>query len=318
LTALRLREMLSLVARRLLTTILLLWGVATIVFFLLRILPGDPAEVILAGSGASAEAIAQARQQLALDAPLPLQYGRYLWNISHGDFGRSIFSNRPALLTIVEQLPYTLSLAIASVGVSLLVGASLGILSALHVGGWVDRLALAAAVLGVSVPVYWSGLLLILLCSIWLDWLPATGAGTPRHLIMPALVLGMTGAGPIARLLRANLLDAMSADYVVVARAKGLPQRLITWRHALRNAALPAITLLGLQFGFLLGGAVITETVFARPGLGRVLVDSILAKDLPVVQAAVLIVAAGYVVANLLVDLIVMALDPRLRQASWS
>ena len=308
------RDMLPMVSRRLVTTFLLLWGVATVVFLLLRILPGDPAETILAGSGASAEAVIQLRQQLGLDDPLPLQYTRFLWNAAHGDFGHSLFSNRSALLTVTEQLPYTLSLALVSLAVLLVLGAGLGVLSAFYAGGWPDRLAMGVAVLGVSVPVFWSGLLLILVFSIGLEWLPASGAGSWRHLVMPALVLGVMGAGPVARLLRTNLLEEMSADYVMVARAKGLPSALLVWRHTLRNAALPAVTLLGLQFGFLLGGTVVTEMVFARPGLGRVLVDAILWKDLPVAQAAVLVIATIYVTVNLVVDLILIALDPRLRQ----
>ena len=301
------------ILRRLGIALLLLWGVATVVFFLLRLLPGDPAEIILTGSGASAQAIAEARRDLGLDDPLAVQYARYLWNVAHGDFGRSLFSNRPAFTTVAEQLPYTISLAVASLAILVVLGVGLGTVSAFWAGSCVDRLSMGLAVLGVSVPVFWSGMLMILVFSIGFGLLPASGAGDWRQLVMPALALGVMGAAPVSRLLRASILDTMSSDYVNMARAKGLYPRLILLRHALPNAALPAITLVGLQLGFLLGGTVVTETVFARPGIGRVLVDAILWKDLPVVQAAVLFIATGYVVANLLVDLTLMLLDPRLR-----
>lgn len=305
--------MLSLIIRRLVTTLVVLWGMITVVFLLLRVLPGDPAETILAGSGASPAAIAQTRQQLGLDDPLPMQYGHYLLNILRGDLGRSLFSNRPVTLTIAEQVPATLQLAAAALLVAVVVGLSLGILAALRAGTWIDQAALGAAVLGASVPVFWSGLLLIWVFSVGFNWLPATGAGSWRHLVMPAAVLGLVGAGPIARLVRASLLDVLRADYITVARAKGLPESAVVGRHALRNALIPTLTLIGLQAGFLLGGAVVTEAVFARPGLGQLVVNAILWKDLPVIQGVVLLIAATYVVVNLLVDLAALALDPRLR-----
>ena len=245
---------------------------------------------------------------------LPVQYGRYLWNTLRGDLGRSFFSNRPVTLTIAEQLPATLQLAAAALLVAVIVGFSLGILAALRADTWIDQMAMGVAVLGVSVPVFWSGLLLIWIFSVSLNWLPATGADSWRHLVMPAIVLGLVGAGPIARMTRASLLNALRADYITMAQAKGLPQTLVISRHALRNAVIPVITLIGLQAGFLLGGTVITEAVFARPGLGRLVVDAILWKDLPIVQGVVLLIAATYVVINLLVDLVTLTLDPRLRR----
>ena len=306
--------MLTYVIRRLAIALAVLWGVATIVFLLLHVLPGDPAETILAGSGASQAEINQTRQQLGLDDPLPIQYGRYLWNTLRGDLGRSFFSNRPVTLTIAEQLPATLQLAAAALLVAVVVGFSLGILAALRADTWIDQMAMGVAVLGVSVPVFWSGLLLIWIFSVSLNWLPATGADSWRHLVMPAIVLGLVGAGPIARMTRASLLNALRADYITMAQAKGLSQTLVISRHALRNAVIPVITLIGLQAGFLLGGTVITEAVFARPGLGRLVVDAILWKDLPIVQGVVLLIAATYVVINLLVDLVTLTLDPRLRR----
>ena len=306
--------MLTYVIRRLAIALAVLWGVATIVFLLLHVLPGDPAETILAGSGASQAEINQTRQQLGLDDPLPIQYGGYLWNTLRGDLGRSFFSNRPVTLTIAEQLPATLQLAAAALLVAVVVGFSLGILAALRADTWIDQMAMGVAVLGVSVPVFWSGLLLIWIFSVSLNWLPATGADSWRHLVMPAIVLGLVGAGPIARMTRASLLNALRADYITMAQAKGLSQTLVISRHALRNAVIPVITLIGLQAGFLLGGTVITEAVFARPGLGRLVVDAILWKDLPIVQGVVLLIAATYVVINLLVDLVTLTLDPRLRR----
>jgi peptide/nickel transport system permease protein len=305
--------MLSLVVRRIVVALVVLWGAATVVFVLLRMLPGDPAEAMLAGSGASPAAIAQVRRQLGLDAPLPVQYVRYLSSLLHGEMGRSLFSDRPVALTIAEQVPATLQLATTALAVAVVLGLSLGILAALRAGTWIDRAALGAAVLGASVPVFWSGLLLIWVFSVGLNWLPATGAGSWRQLVMPAAVLGLVEAGPIARLVRASLLEALHADYIMVARAKGLPELAVVGRHALRNAIIPTLTLIGLQAGFLLGGTVVTEAVFARPGLGRLVVTAILWQDLPVVQGVVLLIAATYVLINLLVDLATMAIDPRLR-----
>jgi peptide/nickel transport system permease protein len=305
--------MFSYVIRRMLSALAVLWGVATTVFLLLQVLPGDPAETILAGSGASQADIVRIRQQLGLSDPLLVRYGHYLLNTLQGDLGRSLFSNRPVILTIAEQLPATLQLAAAALLVAVVLGVGLGILAALRRGTWLDQLAVGVAVLGVSVPVFWSGLLLIWIFSVGLNWLPATGADGWRHLIMPAVVLGLTGAGPIARLVRASLLSVLGTDYITMAQAKGLSQVAVIGRHALRNALIPVVTLIGLQAGFLLGGTVVTEAVFARPGLGRLVVDAILWKDLPVVQGVVLLIAATYVLVNLLTDLTSLVLDPRLR-----
>ena len=301
------------IVRRVISSVGVLWGVTTVVFLLLRVVPGDPAETILAGSGASQAEIAQVRQQLGLDDSLLVQYGRYLLSLLQGDLGRSLFSHRPVTLTIAEQLPATLQLAAAALLVAVLVGLGLGILSALRPDTLIDHAGMGIAVLGVSVPVFWSGLLLIWIFSLTLGWLPATGAGGLSHLVLPAMVLGMVAAGPLARLVRASLLQALRADYITMARAKGLSESAVVSRHALRNAMVPAIALIGLQAGFLLAGTVVTEAVFARPGLGRLVVEAILWKDLPVVQGVVLLIAAIYVILNLAVDLASPALDPRLR-----
>ena len=302
------------IVRRVLAAALALWGVTTAAFVLLRVLPGDPALTLLAGSGASEAAIAQARAQMGLDEPLAVQYGHYLWNVAHGDLGRSLFSNRPVMLTISEQLPATVELAVAALLITVAAGLGLGILTAVRAGSWLDRLCIGGAVLGMSAPIFWSGLLLTWLFSVTLNWLPATGAGSWQHLLMPATVLGLVGAGPLARLVRAHMLTTLQAGYITAARGKGLREHVVIRRHALRNALIPAVNLIGLQAGFLLSSTVVTESVFARPGLGRVVVDAILWKDLPVVQGAVLLIAATYVAINLAVDLLAVALDPRVRQ----
>ena len=301
------------IGRRLAVAVPTLWAVTTLVFFLMRVLPGDPAELLLAESGASAEAIARLRAQLGLDEPLPVQYGRFLLQILRGDLGRSLVTNRPVMRMIGEQLPATLQLALAAMVIAIVLGLALGVIAALRQGTWVDSLCMTIAIVGASVPVFWSGLLFILLFSIVLRWLPATGEGGWRYLLMPAAVLGIASSGSIARQTRSSILEALGQEYVTAARAKGLQEWVVITRHVLRNALIPVATIIGLRFGFLLGGAVVTETVFSRRGLGRLIVDAILWKDFPVVQGVVLLVAAIYVLVNLLVDVSYALLDPRVR-----
>jgi len=305
--------MLQFLGKRLLASIPVLWGVTTLVFLAIYLLPGDPAELILAESGGSAESIAYLRTQLGLDDPLYVQYGRFLLNTLRGDLGRSIFTNRPVLQTILEQLPSTIELALAAMLVAMALGTGLGILAALNHNSWLDSACMAIAVAGVSVPIFWSGLLLILLFSSTLHWLPATGQGGLRHLLMPAVVLGFASSGTIARLVRSSLLEVLYKEYITTARAKGLSERLILTHHALKNALIPVITVVGLQFSFLLGGAVVTETVFSRQGIGRLIVDAILWKDFPLVQGGVLLAAVTYTLVNLLVDISYAFADPRIR-----
>ena len=300
--------------RRLLTGGLTILGVITVVFALVHLLPGDPAETMLARSGASPEAIAALRLELGLDHPLPAQYAGWLAHLARGDLGRSLFNNRPVRDLIAEQFPYTLTLALVAFTWAVLLGVSLGVASALRPGSWLDRLASGLAVGGVAVPVFWSGLLLLWLFSVRLRWLPPAGAQGWRSLIMPALVLGYASAGPIARLTRASLLEVLRQPYITAARARGLNRWGILGRHAARNAAIPIVTIAGLQLGFLLGGAVVTETLFSRPGLGKLMVDAILWRDLPVVQGVALVIALIYVVVNLGVDLLAGWLNP---QAGW-
>ncbi len=304
--------MLKYIGRRLLASIPILLGVTTLVFFMLRLLPGDPVEVMLAESGGSAQAITQLRAELGLDDPLYVQYGRFLFSTLRGDLGRSLFTNRPVLQTIGEQLPSTIELAVAGTLLAIVMGVGLGILAAVNHNTWIDSLCMAVAVSGVSMPIFWSGLLLILLFSTTLHWLPATGQGGLRHLILPALVLGFASSGMVARLVRSGMLDVLNQDYIVTARAKGLGERTIVYRHALKNALIPVITVVGLQFGFLLGGAVVTETIFSRQGIGRLVVDAILWKDFPVVQGVVLLAAVIYTLVNLTVDVAYAVADPRI------
>jgi len=301
------------IGQRLAVAVTVLWGVATLVFVILRLLPGDPAALMLSEAGASAEAIAQLRADLGLDKPLIVQYGQYLMNLAQGNLGTSLFAHRPVVTVIAEQLPSTIGLALAAMLIAAILGAVLGILAAVKAGTWIDSAATALSVTGVSVPIFWSGLLLIWLFSLRLGWLPATGQGGLDHLILPALVLGLASSGAIARLVRASLLEVLDQDFIRTARAKGLPEGIILTRHAMKNALIPVVTIVGLQFGFLLGGTVVTETVFSRQGIGRLLVNSILWKDLPVVQGVVLLAGLVYTLVNVAVDVAYGFLDPRIR-----
>jgi len=277
-----------------------------------RLIPGDPAR-LLAGDFATDAIIDELRQRWHLNDPLPVQYAVYLGGLLRGDLGRSITTATPVLPELTERFLRTLELAVAAIAVAALVGITAGIVSAVRRSTLVDYLATALALTGISTPIFWSGLILILLFSVTLGWLPAGGTGTLRHLILPAVSLGFFGAGVLARQTRSGLLEVLGQDFVRTARAKGLPERLVVVKHALKNALIPVVTLLGDQFGRLLGGAILTETVFSWPGMGRYLIDAISQRDYPAVQGAILIFAAAVVVINLLVDLSYGALDPRVR-----
>jgi ABC-type dipeptide/oligopeptide/nickel transport system permease component len=305
-------NMLKYIARRLILSVPMLLGLTIIVFAMMHLLPGDPAEVILAQSGARPDAVARLRSQLGLDQPLPVQYGRFLGGLLQGNLG-SLFTNRPVSEIVAQNLPATMELAGAAMLLAIFLGMSLGIAAAVNQGSWIDHLTMTLAVLSLAMPGFWLALLLIYLFSLYLGWLPSGGQGTWQHLVLPAAVLGANSAATVARLVRSGLLEVMQLDYIVTARAKGLSERLVLLRHAVKNALVPVITVIGLQFGFLLGGTVVMETVFARQGLGRVAVEAILYKDLPVVQGIVLLVAAIYLVVNLLVDISYAFLDPRIR-----
>jgi ABC-type dipeptide/oligopeptide/nickel transport system permease component len=300
-------------AGRIVAMVPVLLLVSVFVFLMIRLIPGDPVRVMLAESGASAERIESVRAQLGLDDPLPVQYGRFMRQMLTGE-ARSIRTQRPVVQEYWVLFPSTLELAVTALVLAALMGLGLGIVAAVSQHGWLDSLTMGISFLGVSVPNFWLALILIYVFAQQLAWLPATGGGDVRHLILPALVLAVQQTALIARLVRAHMVEALQEDYVKTARAKGLRERSVIWGHALRNALLPVVTLLGLNFGYLLSGAVIIETVFARPGTGRMIVDGILNKDFPVVQGAVLITATIYLLVNLLTDVSYALIDPRIRR----
>jgi len=306
------------IQRRLFIMIPVLWGLMTLIFFLMYMLPGDPAATILAQSGGKAGEIEILRDQLGLNDPLPVQYMRFFRNALTGDFGDSIFLDRPVSEIIMSNLPPTIELALAGLAVAVSIGFSMGILAALNHNTGIDRACMVVAIAGVSMPNFWLALLIMYLISALSQKygvliLPITGQGDFKHLIVPSLVLGFAASGSLARLVRSSMLEVMRQEYITTARAKGLVQRVIVIHHALRNALIPVITMLGLQFGSLLGGTVIIETVFSRRGLGRTIVDAIMWKDLPIVQATVLFTAVLYMLVNLIVDISYAMIDPRIR-----
>jgi peptide/nickel transport system permease protein len=301
------------VARRMLVAVPVIVGVVSAAFIMLNLLPGDPVQAMLAGSGASAETIASVRAQLRLDDPLPVRYATYVWNVAHGDLGRSISTQQSVADMIRTQLPATLQLAAAALVVAAATGISLGVIAALFAGGWIDRVCMLVAVFGVSMPQFWVGLLFIMVFSFQLKLFPATGTEGIERLIMPAVVLGLNPAASIARLVRNSMLDTLNEEYVRTAHAKGLSAAAVVVRHVLRNGSLPVLAFIGVQLGWLLAGAVITESVFSRQGIGRLIVSAIQTKDFPVVQGAVLFTSLMYVLLNLIVDLCYPLLDPRLR-----
>lgn len=300
---------------RLVSTIPVLLGVTLLVFAMTALTPGDPVIALLGESaqGVSAETIAELRGQLGLDKPLPQQYVEYMGRLVRGDLGTSLRSGRPVATEIAERLPATAQLAFAGMALAVALGLTLGILAAVRRGGVVDLLAVVVALAGVSIPVFWSGFLLMMLFSLELGWLPASGRGSWRHLVLPAVTIGLSSAAFIARITRSTMLESLRRDYIRTARAKGVSGQGVVMRHALKNAMIPIITVVGLQLGGLLGGAVLTETVFAWPGAGRMLVDAIVARDLPLVQGGVLVLSLLFIFVNLIVDLAYAALDPRVR-----
>ena len=306
--------MTSFIVRRLLLAIPTLFGVLVVAFLLLYVAPGDPVQAMV-GERADEETIARLRQELRLDDPLPVQFGHYIAGIAKGDLGRSYITNRPIKQDILERFPKTLQLAGAAMLIATLCGVTLGVFSARNPGGLVDRLGLGIAYLGISFPVYWVGLLLILLFAVTLQWLPPSGFGGARYLVLPAIALGMRSIAFLARMTRSAMLDALGADYVRTARAKGLAERLVVGRHALRNALIPIITVLGLDFGAYLTGSILTETIFSWPGLGRYVVNAIARRDLPAIQGSVLFLSAVFVLVNLITDVAYAKADPRVTYA---
>ena len=304
--------MLSYAVRKLLTLIPVMLGVYTLVFLVMQVLPGDPAK-IRAGPGASAEAIENIRHQFGLDKPIPVQYVLYLEKAVRLDFGRSFRTNQPVIDELKTRYSNTLQLTVAATVIFLSLGLPLGVIAAVKRNSIWDGLAILVSLLGISMPAFWLGLLLIWYFSVKLGWFPTFGFSSPKHLILPAFTLASYGIAYTARYTRSSMLEELMQDYVTTARAKGLRERTVLYRHALRNALIPVVTQAALGFGLMLGGAVVVEVVFTVNGVGKLIVDGILYRDYPVVQAAVLLLALNFVLVNLLADIAYGYIDPRVR-----
>jgi peptide/nickel transport system permease protein len=324
--------MLAYTAKRLALLVPLLFGIVVVVFGLMQIIPGDPA-VVLLGQDATPEAVAELRHALGLDRPLVVQLARYIGSLVRGDLGDSIFRGEPVVTAIASRLPATVEVAVVALGFAVLVGIVLGVLAAVKRGSAIDVVSMLFAQLGVSMPVFWLGILLMFWFAVQLNWLPAVGRGDSlvsatgaaltgrpgalvdslRHLALPALTLGLYSAAIMSRLVRASMLETLNQDFVRTALAKGLPGWLLVLKHGLRNALLPVVSVIGLRFGELLGGAVLTESIFGWPGLGQLAVTAISQRDFPLVQGVVLVFAFMFALVNLAVDLVNAGLDPRIR-----
>jgi peptide/nickel transport system permease protein len=298
--------------RTLLLSLITLFGVSVLIFLMLRVLPGDPARV-LAGLDASAEQVDRLRAELGLDEPLLVQYWSFISGVLQGDLGVSARTSRPVALEIVARMPATLTLAVVATLIGSVVGVSVGVIAAVRRNSVIDHVISSVAMMGVSMPVYWLGLLLILLFAVTLGWLPAAGSEGPLSIVLPAATLGAFSTALVSRMTRASMLEVLGQDFIRTAQAKGAPPRTVIVKHGLRNAFIPVLTVISLQFGALLGGAVLTETVFGWPGIGRLLVDSISARDFAVVQGLVLVYAALFVLLNVFVDVLYVVVDPRIR-----
>jgi peptide/nickel transport system permease protein len=311
------------VVRRLAVLPVVLLGVLLAVFLMLHLAPGDPVAMLVGvqdDQKASQEVVAQIRHELGLDRPLYEQFGTFVWQVVQGDLGKSIKSQRPVTTEILARIPATVELAVASILVAMLVGIPVGILSGSRRSSWFDHSSMVGALAGLCMPSFWLGYLLMLVFGLYLGWLPTSGragefyqwAGL-KSLVLPAITLGTGSAGILARLTRSSMLEVLRMDFIRTARAKGLPERLVIYRHALKNALIPVVTVLGLQFGWLLGGAVIVEAVFSWPGIGRMMVTGISSRDYPVVQSSVIVIAAMFVLVNTTVDILYRLLDPRIK-----
>jgi peptide/nickel transport system permease protein len=304
--------MLMYALRRLLLTIPVLLGVATLVFALIHLVPGDPAEAMLGDSAPPAD-LAELRTKLGLDQPLLTQYGHYVTSLVRGNLGTSFRYNTPVAREIGQRLSRTAQLAAAAMAVAVLIALPLGVLGALYRGRWVDQVATTVSLFGVAMPNFWLGPLLAIIFAVYLGWLPVSGTGTLRHLVLPAVTLGGALAALLARMTRATLIDELRELYVLAARARGVSRARAVVSHALRNSLIPVVTIIGLQLGAVLTGTIITETIFAWPGVGRLLIQAISFRDYPLVQGCILFIAVTYVTMNLLVDLVYGWLDPRIR-----
>lgn len=304
--------MFAYVIKRLLSTIPVLLGISLLLFFMLRMLPGDPAQV-LAGEMSTPEEVEIMRKQLGLDKPVYIQYGAFLSRLVRLDLGRSARTQNPVIEEIWARLPNTIILAVAAITLACLFGIPAGIISAVRPYTWIDYAVTMSALFGISMPVFWLGLMLVILFAVVLGWLPAGGTGGWEHAVLPSITLASFVVAFIARMTRSTMIETLSQDYTTTARSKGLKEKTVIIKHALKNALIPIITVVGLQFGLLLGGAVLTETVFAWPGIGRLIVDSILARDYPMIQGTILIFGLLYITVNLVVDMIYAFVDPRIR-----
>lgn len=302
--------MIRVVGHRLLLTIPTLVGVLVVTFFLLDVAPGDPVAAMV-GERSDPATIARLRAELHLDDPLPSRFGHYLWSVVRGDLGRSYITQRPIAQDLRERFPKTVQLALAAMALAASTGIALGVLSAARPGAAVDRLAMLVSYAGVSFPVYWVGLLLILVFAVALRWLPPSGSGGVAYLVLPAVTLGMRSIAFLARMTRAAMLEVLSGDFVRTARAKGLSETAVILRHGLRNALIPVITVLGLDTGSYLTGSILTETIFGWPGLGRYVLAAIEKRDLPAIQGSILFMSLVFLLVNLLTDLVYAKADPR-------
>jgi peptide/nickel transport system permease protein len=299
--------------QRLLLTIPILLGIVILTFFMVHLTPGDAVSAMQGQMKMSAQQMEQLRQALGLNDPLHVQLGRYLMKLIQGDLGRSLFGGQPVALLIASNIGATIQLTVAAMVVAIVIGMPLGVLAAIKRGTLWDAVSVIVAMIGVSIPSFWLGLMMIQLFAVTFGWLPITENRSARGLIMPAAALGLAEAAIIVRLTRATMVEILNADYVRTARAKGLLDHIVLWRHALRNGLLPLITMIGMQFGTLLGGAVVIENVFARQGLGTLVTQAVINRDFPVVQGCVLVAATMYVLVNLLVDILYVVIDPRIR-----
>lgn len=298
--------------KRLLGLIPTLMIVAVFVFFFVHLLPGDPAR-LAAGQEADAKTVELIRKDLGLDKPIPQQFLRFTSGALRGDFGKSMRTKRPVMTEIADRFPYTLKLTLAAMSWSVLFGLCVGIFSAINRNRWPDHMGMTLAVSGISFPSFALGLLLMTVFSVWLGWLPTVGADTPRHYVLPALTLGAGVAAVMARFTRSSFLDVLKDDYIRTARSKGVKESMVILKHGLRNAMIPVVTMMGLQFGFLLGGSIVVERVFNWPGMGRLLLDAVEMRDYPIIQAEVLLFSLQFILVNLTVDVLYGIINPTIR-----
>ena len=307
--------MVQTIITRTISSLLVILGSLTLVFAIFYLLPGDPVLSMIDPTYATPEMIENLRVQLGLDQPFYIQFGHYLADMLRGDFGVSMVNSDPVLPKIIANFPSTLILTLSSTAIAVIIGVVLGILSAVHRNGWIDIVARTVGLFGISMPTFWSGILLILIFSIQWGWFPAMGSEGISTLILPAITLGIVGAGFVIRMVRNSMLEVLSEPFITTLRAKGISRHVIMYKHALRNALIPVVTVVGMQIGEMLAGTVVIETVFSRQGIGRILADAIMARDIPVVQGVVFFTAILYVVINLLVDISYTYIDPRIRRS---